>query len=384
MKLGPKEDSSPLKAFTPEKNCLVCPESKLALRPCSLEEARKLLSANGRLIRARSAEEIIDDDIRTVMLREDGLCAYPIVNGIPVLLGQEKLVPPDSPLVADRTSPKYQEAYDEMSFYDSTAARKIREMTRDRAVAKLFPGGMVRPEERSLFPDPLEKWIDAVYDGWAQIDAYRFLAPLRAKRVIQIGGKGLHAVKFLVAGARESLLLTPMLEEALFAQQFAAFFDVQDRLQCVVGVAEEAPFRDESFDGIYSGGCVHHMVTDMALPEMARILCASGRFAAVEPWKAPFYTFGTRLFGKREVEVHCRPLDSQRIKPFLLSFPAARVVHHGTLTRYPMLALNKLGIQLGLRLVKGVTALDDSLCSLIPHARSLGSSVALLAEKRTR
>ena len=37
------------------------------------------------------------------------------------------------------------------------------------------------------------------------------------------------------------------------------------------------PFEDNYFDVVYSGGCVHHMVTSFALPEIARVLCSGGK-----------------------------------------------------------------------------------------------------------
>jgi len=57
--------------------------------------------------------------------------------------------------------------------------------------------------------------IDAVYDCGGQWDAYNHLAPIRGKRVLQVGGKGIHAIKFILAGVKEAWLLSPMIGELI-------------------------------------------------------------------------------------------------------------------------------------------------------------------------
>jgi len=80
--------------------------------------------------------------------------------------------------------------------------------------------------------------------------------------------------------------------------------------------------------------------------------------------------------------VFCRPITPARSSPMDASFSAARLVHHGALTRHPLLALNKLGLRLPLSWVYRVGCLDDSLASLVPGLRrAFGSSVAMLAVK---
>ena len=50
------------------------------------------------------------------------------------------------------------------------------------------------------------------------------------------------------------------------------------------------------------------MTTELAMPEIARVLKPGGRFSAMDPWRAPLYAIGTKILGKREVNVYCRPL----------------------------------------------------------------------------
>src|SRR5690606_33674889 len=118
-----------------------------------------------------------------------------------------------------------------------------------------------------------------------------------------------------LGGAAEAWVVTPMLGEIRCAMALAEAAGVSDRLRSAVAVGEELPFAAESFDGIYCGGCLHHMQTEIALPEISRVLAPGGAFAAVEPWRAPLYAIGTRIFGKRERGAFCRPLTRERVAP---------------------------------------------------------------------
>ena len=232
--------------------------------------------------------------------------------------------------------------------------------------------------ERS-FPSPRQLWIESRYDCLAQWDAYNYLAPLQSKRVLQLGGAGVAAVQFMLGGAAEAWLLTPVAHEARWAAELARLAGV--KLQCKVGVAEEIPFDDNSFDAIYAGGCAHHFETEVAFPEIARVLKPGGRFSAVDPWRAPLYALGIRVFGKREGngQVQCRPLTNARVAPLKI-FSSYRVNVHGAFLRYPLLAANRLGLQISDDMAWNLARLDDCLADRL-RARKWGSSVAILAEK---
>src|SRR6185369_15696634 len=163
-------------------------------------------------------------------------------------------------------------------------------------------------------------WIDCVPDCKAQYNAYRYLGQIAGKRLLQLGGKGIHAVKWLLGGAAEAWVLTPMLGEVYCSVALAKEAGVLDRLRCVVGVAEEIPLAENSFDGAYSGGCVHHMATELALPEIRRVLKPGGRFSSTDPWRAPLYKIGITIFGKQERNVFCRPLTAARVAPLFTTF----------------------------------------------------------------
>ena len=367
---------------------LVCPETRLQLEPMSLEAAEERV---GRPLVARAGTPFARTE--QVLLRSDEACAYPVLEqGIPVLLLPEMLLPEGTERDWDLTAPQYAEAYEEMAHYDAVAeanrraaeAAGLQELERTSdSIRSLAVIAKLASEERLAFPDPEDVWVDATYDGPAQRDAYRYLAPVAGKTVLQLGGAGTAAVKFLLAGAAEATLVSPMPGELIFAQYQGQAYGVADRLKLVVGVAEELPFADGSIDVIFSGGSVHHMETSIALPECARVLRSGGRFAANDPWRAPLYALGTRLFGKRERDVFCRPLTAARVSPLFDAFDAARVVHHGTFTRYAMIALGKLGFVPSKRVLRAVAEIDDRIASVL-RLRRFGSSVAVLGEVAPR
>ena len=267
----------------------------------------------------------------------------------------------------------YREAYEEMDFYDSVAANEVSDLRNSNAFA-------IVQAARSGDVFPGRGWLDSEYEITAQSDAYQFLAPMKGKTVVQLGGKGIHAVKFLLAGASESWLVTPMVGEAVLARNLAAAFGVEDRFRAVIGISEELPVADCYFERGYSGGCVHHMVTERAFPEIRRILAPGGKFAAVEAWRAPGYALGTKILGKRERGVNCRPLDDQRIAPLFTTFDDATVHLHGTFTRYPLIALGKAKIRPRAETIEKVLKWDDRLASKLSLSK-YGSSAALLAER---
>jgi SAM-dependent methyltransferase/uncharacterized protein YbaR (Trm112 family) len=303
--------------------------------------------------------------------------AYPVADGIPVLLWPEALQD-DGPAAA--TTGRYAGAYGDMAHYSAGAtvsAAAVAHAVRDHGLDR-------PPADGEAFPEPPDRWLareEGLFDLPAELEAYRHLAPLTGKHAAQVGGKGVHAVKFLRAGAATAVLVTPVLQEARFALALADACGVADRFAAVVGIAEELPLADGTVDALYSPGSLHHTDVGLALPELWRVLAAGGRFACVDPWRAPGYRLGTRLFGKREPEVGCRPLTAARLEPAFQAIPDLRLVHHGAFTRYPLIALAKLGLRVPRNAVLALTRADDAIAGRIPGARKLGSGVAVLAEK---
>ncbi len=356
---------------------LICPETKMKLTACTLDQAEAKVGA--RLSPLRPTPSSVD--YAQVLLREDCLVAYPLIDDIPLLLAPEALGKRDGRIAYDLADPRYAEAYEEMEFYNQVATQEAEQIESSDAYTAVAPVYHADQGQLCSFPDPAGIWLDAVYDCAAQRDAYEHLAPLSGKRMLQLGGKGIHAVKFLLGGAEQVWVVSPMIGELRCALALAKAFGVADRLRCVAAIAEELPLASDSFDAVYSGGCLHHMVLDLALTEIERILRKGGRFAAVDPWRTPLHTIGTRILGKRETSVHCRPLTKDRIKPLYRLFRQAQVVHHGTLTRYPLLALMKFGLPSTLSTARRANAIDDAICSWLPGMRNWGGSVSCLGIK---
>src|ERR1700722_8523221 len=312
---------------------LVCPLTRQPLRVVSLEEARNRI-AGGAALRARvattAAAAIGETDM--VLLRDDHRAAYPIVSGIPVLLAPEVLTDAQHQPSFDLSAPQYAEAYLEMAFYNDIGFKEAETLRRsgslvagqaDETMQHLERLRLRPAQERATFPEPPKVWLHARMDLQSEWDCYTHIAPVKGQRVLQLGGSGKALQALLLAGAAEALLLTPMAGEAQAATETAKLIGVADRFRCLIAVPEEIPLADASVDVAYSGGCVHHMRTEIAFPEIARILRPGGRFAAIEPWLAPFYRVGTRLLGKREANPFCSPITAARAAPLFDAFQDA-------------------------------------------------------------
>lgn len=356
---------------------LVCPLTGQTLHPSSIESAEAELCKGEQLApRGIEAPHPVGRT-STVLVRDDGACAYPVLNGIPILLAPERLTPPDEPFEVDLGAPQYAEAYSQMGFYNAVAADLASTVTSSR-FAKSFGGLIPMPSTfHKAFPEPRRLWIDSTYEPGAQWDAYLHLAPLAGKRVLQLGGSGLHAVKFLLAGAERATLVSPMVDELQHARALAALAQVSDRLRTIAGVAEELPLADGTLEAVHASSCIHHTETGMTAMEVARVLTPGGRFSALEPWRAPLYDFGIKIFGKRE-PIACKPMTAERAEPMAAAFDRFDVRHHAALTRYPLIALWKLGLDLTPTTVWWINRLDDAVSSLLPGLRAKGSGVALL------
>lgn len=367
---------------------LVCPKTQQNLQYLPLAEAEQRMDT--KLVSIRIPTQYNDDFTEPVpigttayvLVREDMRFAYPIVDDIPILLIPEMLGAMKHQREFDLQNSIYAEAYEEMEVYNKFALSQAENIESSNSYPIIQPLSDINESDKEAFPNPVNLWIDAVHDCAGQSDAYAHIKPIAEKRILQIGGKGTHIIKFLLGGAKEGWSLSPMLGELQYTIALAKAFGITDSLQCVVAAGEELPFKDSSIDAIYSGGCIHHTVTDRALPEAARILVSGGKFAAVDPWKTPIHGIGTRVLGKREADVYCRPIDEARALPLERAFPESSIIHHGAIFRYPLLALQKLGISTSLTAAWKMNKIDDFLSSLVPLFRNkFGGSVTLLGTK---
>jgi SAM-dependent methyltransferase/uncharacterized protein YbaR (Trm112 family) len=369
---------------------LICPISHRNLSLVSLQNARNRICSGAPLApRIETPGVPVVGETDWVLIRDDDAAAFPIVSGIPILLAPEMLGDSRSRRYFDLKAPQYAESYLEMEFYNSTGFKEAERLRRtDSLIAGDAGEGLQHLErlrrraatERESFPEPADIWLHSRMDLQSEWDSFVHIGPVKGQRLLQLGGSGTAIQTLLLAGASEALLLTPMIGEAQAATASAEILGVADRFKCLVAVAEEIPLADESVDVAFSSGCVHHMRTEIAFPEIARVLRQGGRFAAVEPWRAPFYGIGTKLLGKREANAFCRPITGARVAPLFDAFRSARYELHGTLSRYPMLGLQKFGIITPMHRAWHIGRMDDHVCSWL-GLRRFGSGVALLATK---
>jgi uncharacterized protein YbaR (Trm112 family) len=249
---------------------LVCPVTKQKLRLSDLSMAAGMM---GGKLEPRTNKEIPPIGVTPkVLLREDLQMAYPVVDGIPVLMGPEGLTNANNARRVNLRDQKYAEAYEEMAHYNEVASKEAENIDQAENYRKLKPILKFLKHQQASFPAPKEIWLDATYNCVCQWEAYAHLVDLTGKQMLQLGGKGTHAARFLLAGAAKVWLQTPMLGEIRVGGALAQKVGVADRFQAVAAFAEGIPLVDETFDAIYSGGCVHYMVTALALPECPRVL----------------------------------------------------------------------------------------------------------------
>ena len=82
-------------SLTAGKAVFICPQTKLPLRAMSLAEAQAALGST-ELVPRTNAEPAPFGVTATLMVRSDNACAYPVVDGIPILLTPEQITPAES------------------------------------------------------------------------------------------------------------------------------------------------------------------------------------------------------------------------------------------------------------------------------------------------
>lgn len=301
------------------------------------------------------------------------------MDEIPVLLAPERLFPGGEGPPADVTRPPYAEAYSEMDPYSAASDLEANTPSIRAEVDRLERRKEMVGSGRATFPDPVELWMAPGDEFTAQLHALRHLAPVEGKRVLQIGGNGWHAVSMLTAGAREATVISPVLDELRLCARVATDAGLADRLHLACAIAEELTIADHTMDLVYSPASIHHTVTERSFPEVARVLGPHGRFASVDVYRSPLYDTGIKMFGKKEANVWCKPLDRVRLAPAAV-LPGVELSFHGSLFRYPLALATRRGRNVKPATFTRLTKAEDAIARVVPGVKRLASLVCVTAD----
>ncbi len=335
--------------------------------------------------------EAVSSPLESALGTKDGNVIYAVLNGIPVLMPHAAIVNKDSTpegISLRLPDSSYGEILDEAALYDRVAEKWAQSDTISTFGERLRPGIDISEEEIASFPEPIELWCDAHIALSAQKEAYEWISHPRGKRILQMGGHGSHAIKFLLAGALQVYLLSPSHEELRYGEMLAGKFGVSEGFVPVQGIAEQMPFADNFFDAIYAGACLHHTELEYSGPEFRRILKPGARAAFGEPRMTFWYHYGRKIFSKRGLsgaEAHVqsdRPIYQSEIDGFVASFSSYRVKGSRIFVHIPLTVLHRyFGVRYPLKMLSRVEAADFSLASMMGLEKRFAPIVSICVEK---
>ncbi len=369
---------------------LRCPVSKQRLRKAgeTVIQALEAERASGTLFR-RSGQPV-ESKIEAGLITSDHGNFYPIVEGIPQLLGPEGISLNGeaslSPIYINMV--QYREPYAEMNSYDNISGHHIDAGDAESALGQLIGSdSQVNDRAKTTFPYPSEVWLDAKGCLLAQEAAYKYLTPLEEARVLQLGGHGSHLIKFLLGGAREAWLVSPMIGELKRAGLLSRRFGLEGRLFTIQGIAEELPIQEGFFDRIYSGGCLHHTVIEMTGPEVCRVLKANGKAAFVDPiMTVPYRMFVTPFYSRgigRVDDAECSPILKEKASAFIKHFNNGSLNGYRAFVHFPLImATRYLKLDLSISSIKRIEEMDRTMGKLFPFIRNMFSPIACLCVQK--
>ncbi len=126
----------------------------------------------------------------------------------------------------------------------------------------------------------LERFRDAL--AWRRY-LFAYLGDMAGKRLLDVGcGYSMTPVMFALAGTE--VVANDVAPLALeLVRRVARMHDVENRIECYCGPAEQLPYPSQSFDRIFGGAALHHLQIDAAGRELSRVLRPGGRGGFQDP-----------------------------------------------------------------------------------------------------
>ena len=365
----------------------ICPVTKKKLVPAAAEEIKKLndFTADAGVQTPDKPHRQINGALKTA----DGEFFYEVREGIPILMPGAGMA--TTPAVVDdkqSIQSRYTEIEKEAATYDQHSIYITNHPNFGKIGETLRPGLVIPERDLGTFPKPVRLWLDTPISLLAQEKAYEWIAPLRGRRVLQMGGIGSHAVKFLVAGAAEAHLVSPSLGELRTGRLLSEKYGVADRFFPALGIAEQFPFADDTFDAIYGGGCLHHTSMEDSTGEIFRVMKKGGRAAFVEPRMTFWYNAARKVFSSRgfttaEAGVETdRPIYRREIEAFISNFSAGQVHVSRTFCHIPITLIHRFfKVPLPLSLIYAIEKTDLFLTGMAPFLKRMSPIAAICVKK---
>lgn len=164
-------------------------------------------------------------------------------------------------------------------------------------------------------------------------------------------------------------------------------FGFEERIHLIQGIAEDIPFANDSFDRIYSGGCLHHTQIEMTGTEVHRVLKENGKASFVDPIMTTTYRIFVRPFYEKGIgrvdEAECTPLDRKKVREFLKKYKAGKLLPYRAFTHFPLImATRYFNINLSISFIKKIEEIDGALGNIFPWIRNRLSPVASLCVEK--
>ena len=371
---------------------LVCPETK---RPLEIVDQATLSVINEKIENRQikgGEGNVIQETFETGLIQRDKEVFYPIKEGIPLLLVSDG-IHYNIEHYGAHTRCKEFEQISEQIFRESKANDFFSEVylknfTHDdlKQFAGLRPGKSLLEQDTTNFPEPMNLWADA---GLCQYYAYKFLTPCDKKCYLQLGGHGSHAIKFLLAGAKEAVTVDPSFKSLVYGRKLSNLFGVEKRCKPVRGGGEFIPYPDNYFDYIYAGGVLHHTDLRKTANELYRVLKKGGRGAFVEPLHGNFlyralskaYKDSRKIrFSDKEGYSVDHPLSYGDVNDFISHFDRGSFREFRLFGMTSEILKNLLKLDIS-KVFDKINTVDEFLLKHIALSRKFADIVTILVEK---